>query len=225
MHFHTHQQWSGPSVRKGNCRGQIPGIRKATPDRLLDGTRLIVRCRATAGRPQKIATAVRLAAGHENLYPEFRQAALDFYKSRQIKWHDGQAGQPSNHLCDSQVCCVNSLFPFSQDGKALCALLRPIFPTIMEVLPFDGGAYLIFEWIGERDYLGEKTQARNKTRSRGANGTSSDAAGVFAHADSRRQRVLIERKYCEACYAMPLHTGPSGARRRRIYPPMARGGG
>ena len=155
----------------------------------------------------------------ENLCPEFRPAALDFFATRNIKWHEGQAGLPSNHLCDSQVCCVNFLFPFSQDAVALRELLRPLFPTIQEVLPFDDGAFLTFEWIGERDYLGEKADARNKKRSRGANCTSADAATLFVHEDGRRQMVLIEWKYCEAYYATPLHTGPSGSRRKMIYFP------
>src|SRR5690349_13221165 len=86
----------------------------------------------------------------QNLYLAFRQAAPEFFASRKIKWHDGQGGQPSNHLCDSQVCCVNFLFPFTHDPAALLELLRRIYPDAARAISFDGGAYLTFEWIGEQ---------------------------------------------------------------------------
>ncbi|MCX7886254.1 MAG: hypothetical protein N3B01_03220, partial [Verrucomicrobiae bacterium] len=54
-----------------------------------------------------------LEYAEENLFPEIRQAALAYFASQGIKWHDGQNGKPSNHLCDSQVCCINFLFAFS----------------------------------------------------------------------------------------------------------------
>ena len=47
-------------------------------------------------KPTEFSTAeigkTREFAG-ENLCPEFRLAALEFFA-----WHDGQTGQPSNHL-------------------------------------------------------------------------------------------------------------------------------
>ncbi len=49
----------------------------------------------------------------ENLYAEIRQKALDYFAACGIKWHDGHQGKSSNHLCDSQVCCVNFLLPFA----------------------------------------------------------------------------------------------------------------
>jgi len=49
----------------------------------------------------------------ENLMPEVRRSAPEWFQTHGIRWHDGQGGKPSNHLCDSQVCCVNFLFAFS----------------------------------------------------------------------------------------------------------------
>lgn len=51
-----------------------------------------------------------LALADENLFPGFRQEALELFKALDGNWHDGQQGHPSNHLCDSQVFCVNLLF-------------------------------------------------------------------------------------------------------------------
>ena len=123
---------------------------------------------------------------HENLYPEIRSSITEYFLRRAIKWHDGQNGNPSNHLCDSQVCCANFLYPFADKPEALATLLRPIFPTLKEMLPIEDGQYVAFEWIGEQNYLGEKI-SRNGKRTRGANFTSADATVLFHHQDVRRQ--------------------------------------
>ncbi len=68
---------------------------------------------------------------HENLEPSIRDTIRAYFRRNAIKWHDGQAGNPSNHLCDSQVCCANFLFPFADKPAALAALLRPLFPQFM----------------------------------------------------------------------------------------------
>jgi len=65
----------------------------------------------------------------ENLFCEIRAVALSYFAQQGIKWHDGRGGKPSNHLCDSQVCCVNFLFPFAHRPRALVELLRPVFPS------------------------------------------------------------------------------------------------
>jgi hypothetical protein len=55
----------------------------------------------------------------ENLFHEIRQSAQDYFTEFSIKWHDGQSEAPSNHLCDSQVCCANFLLPFADKPKPL----------------------------------------------------------------------------------------------------------
>ena len=89
----------------------------------------------------------------ENLLLDIRQPALQFFADHHIKWHDGQNGKPSNHLCDSQVCCVNFLFPFADKPDALASLLRPYFPTLNTMLPIESDSYVTFEWIGADNYL------------------------------------------------------------------------
>ena len=97
--------------------------------------------------------------------PQIRKAACAYFAENQIKWHEGQDAMPSNHLCSSQVCCVNFLFPFADRPDALATLLRPIFPDIKQVLPVECDQYVAFEWIGQENYLGEKI-ARNGKRTR-----------------------------------------------------------
>ncbi len=134
----------------------------------------------------------------ENLIPEIRQIILSYFAKEKIKWHQGHNGKPSNHMCDSQVCCVNFLFPFADKPLALKTLLQRIYPDIHIMLPLENGQYVAYEWIGAEDYLNEKADANNKTRSRGANCTSADAVVMFQREDKKQQIVLIEWKYTES---------------------------
>jgi hypothetical protein len=152
----------------------------------------------------------------ENLFPEIRETAPAHFLKHEIKWHDGQNQSPSNHLCDSQVCCVNFLFPFSDKPNALAKLLRPIFPGIDVMLPVEDGQYVSFEWIGEHNYLCEKI-SRNRKRTRGANFTSTDAIVRFKRKDGKIQVVLIEWKYTESYGRTSLIFSKSRTDRREIY--------
>lgn len=153
----------------------------------------------------------------ENLFLGIRQSVIAYFAAQEIKWHDAQDRRPSNHLCDSQVCCVNFLFPFANQPRALAELLRPLFPTIQEMIPLEApGQFVSCEWIGQENYL-EETISRNRKRTRGANFTSADAAVMFAHADGRRQIVLIEWKYTEAYSSRSVRRAKSGTDRTTIY--------
>ena len=157
----------------------------------------------------------------ENLFPEIRQAARAYFASQGIKWHDGQNGNPSNHLCDSQVCCVNFLFAFSDRPDALAKLLRPVFPALQRMLPVESGQYVAFEWIGEENYLGERVSRHGK-RTRGANFTSADAMVMFERIDGKRHIALIEWKYTESYGGASLKIARSSTDRTSIYRPLFR---
>lgn len=166
-------------------------------------------------KPRPFCLPIEFA--EQNLVPEIRESALSHFAEHSIKWHDGQNGKPSNHLCDSQVCCVNFLFPFADKPHELAVLLQPFYPAIYKMLPIECGKYVTFEWIGDKDYLGEKIHSRNKKRSRGANCTSADAAVKFEHSDGRKQIVLIEWKYTESYGGAFLKKSKSGKDRTKIY--------
>lgn len=155
----------------------------------------------------------------ENLFTGIREDALSYFKRHGIKWHDGQDYNPSNHLCDSQVCCVNFLYPFANQPAALAALLRPLFPNLAEMLPIEDEQFVAFEWIGAENYLKEKVHGTNK-RTRGANFTSADAAVFFRRDDGLRQVVLIEWKYTESYAPVDLQVAASGTSRVDIYRPL-----
>lgn len=155
----------------------------------------------------------------ENLFPAIRRTALAHFAHNQIKWHQPQGGKPSNHLCGSQVCCVNFLFPFVDKPDALATLLQPIFPNLKRMLPIECGRYVTFEWIGQQNYLGEKI-SRNGKRTRGALYTSADAIVRFERTDGKQQIVLIEWKYTESYGGASLVIAKSGTDRTGIYKPL-----
>ncbi len=156
----------------------------------------------------------------ENLFQGIRKSAKDYFSHFEIKWHDAIKGEPSNHMCDSQVCCINFLYPFMDQPDALKDLLKPIFPDIGKVLNMGSeDGYITFEWVGLENYLGEKIRG-NRKRPRGAIFTSTDAAVRFERLDGTIQIVLIEWKYTEAYFSTPLMKAKSGTDRTKIYEPL-----
>ena len=141
---------------------------------------------------------------------------MAFFANHNIGWHQGQDGKPSNHLCSSQVACINFLFPFADKPIELASLLKPVFPQIDHVVPVEDGFFVSFEWIGQENYLGERA-SKNGKRTRGANFTSADAIVMFEDQDKKRQAVLIEWKYTESYGNNYLGIAKSGTDRRKIY--------
>jgi len=166
------------------------------------------------GRPRDFC--LPRGCAEENLYPGIRLLAPGYFVAFDIKWHDGRGCKCSNHLGSSMVSCVNFLFPFADKPEALGALLRPIFPSLERVLPMeDSGLFWAFEWIGQRNYLGEISRGGKRTR--GANFTSADAAVRFRDTSGRIQIALIEWKYGESYGRTSKAEGKSGVRRQAIY--------
>jgi len=138
-----------------------------------------------------------LDAAAENLFPGTREWCLRYFADRRVAWHDAIVGGPSNHLMDSQVCCVNFLSPFAQDCDSLLALLALVFPQAVEFVPIAEGEPLVaFEWIGKGDYLNEWPKAAPPVR--GSMVTSADAAVRYRDSAGRSHLVLMEWKYTEA---------------------------
>jgi hypothetical protein len=152
----------------------------------------------------------------ENLFPEIRKGAVCHFTKHEIKWHDAHRRKPSNHMCDSMVCCVNFLFPFADKPQSLAKVLRRTFPEIRCMLPVEDGKFVSHEWIGAENYLGEKIP-KNHKRTRGANFTSTDAIVKFQHSDGKIHVVLIEWKYTESYYHTWLGIARSGTSRVEIY--------
>lgn len=156
------------------------------------------------------------AYAEENLYPPIREKAMRFWADQHIKWHDGQGGKPSSHLCSSMVCGVNFLFSFVDQPDALAETLRPFYPDLKHMLPVESGFYVSFEWIGAENYLGERV-GRYGNRTRGANFTSADGIVLFERIDGKPHAVLIEWKYTESYGSQSKLIASSGTDRSTIY--------
>ena len=65
------------------------------------------------------------------------------------------------------------------------------------MLPVEDALCVSFEWIGNKNYLGERVLGEG-TRTRGANFTSADAVVMFENLQGQRQVVLVEWKYTES---------------------------
>ena len=182
----------------------------------------------TGGGPYDFCLPQQLA--HENLFEDIRRGALNYFEnppgplggSAPIPWHDGGSRLPSTHLCDSQVCCVNFLFPFRFNEAAATALLRLAFDDCFCAVPVqpDTEGLVEFEWLGDPaiDLLGE-----GSPRQRGAHATSMDVAMCFCDRGRKRHLVLIEWKYTESYRRSELlgagkfGNSPDGAKRRIRY--------
>ncbi len=158
---------------------------------------------------------------HQNLFPPIRDAAIDYFSKNQIVWHSGPLpDMPSNHLCSSQVFCVNFLFPFFDKPEALKSLLLLIFPDIHRILPIENeNQYIAFEWIGDQNYLNEKPSLNNE-RKRGLGTTSIDAVVLLETTSNEHQFVLIEWKYAEFYQNQYLRFSQGGTDRSLLYKPL-----
>ena len=156
------------------------------------------------GKPRSFCLADGYSA--ENLHEGIRKDAIYYFRDRKITWHDGLDDRrlPSNHLCCSQSCCINFLYPMTINKELVSAVFGQIYPDLAEPLWIDKDEslpdgtfpYIAFEWIGVDDYLGE-TRRKGRERTRGANFTSADFVFRFRRRDGKIQIVLGEWKYTE----------------------------
>ena len=182
------------------------------------------------GRSYSFCIGGQLAG--ENLHADHRQRAITYFRERGIGWHGGERGGyasdlPSRHLCCSQSMCVNVLFPFMYQPVALKRTLIDLGYSVSEVLSFAPDeanhkepGYIVFEWIGLCNYLGEHSRGRIATdgeRKRGAGFTSADFAVRFMRDDGRVQIVLGEWKYTEFYISKSIQKSRNGTDRLEIY--------
>lgn len=167
-------------------------------------TRTVPGHAPTSGAPYALAQSDRAL----NLSPEVREAALRHFRQQRIAWH-----QHARSGLSSQIACVNFLLPLATRPGPLAELVGlwlGIEPP--EMLPVEDGPlgepwFVGFEWIGERDYLGEGG------RSRGQHVTSADAFVRF-RSGGRIEGLLVEWKYTE-CYGQPPNPARTPERLRR----------
>jgi len=124
-----------------------------------------------------------------NLWKGIREDAREYFKKNQIPWWQGDRDGPTGHLLSSQVACLNHLYYLRQRKDLATAVLKGIDPAVTEAVMVDDGM-VEFEFIGEHNYLGEKSHTR------GANSTSIDAV-MIGKSGRQKKFFLIEWKYTE----------------------------
>jgi len=125
-----------------------------------------------------------------NLWEGIREDAQQYFKRNKIPWWQGDKDDPTGHLLSSQVACLNHLYYLRQRKDLATAVLTEVDNEITEALIVDDG-YVEFEFIGCKNYLGEKSWKR------GANCTSIDAVMMGKNNEGQRIFFLIEWKYTE----------------------------
>jgi hypothetical protein len=137
-----------------------------------------------------------------NLWAPIRDEVRAYFRANDVAWHDGDnedygrraAPGPSPHLLDSQVCAVNFWWGLARWPAVLAAVLRSVFADVEDVVAVSPGEPLVVpEWIGRRNYLGERGSRR-----RGAYATSADFLVVYVDAAGGRHGLLLESKYTES---------------------------
>lgn len=131
-----------------------------------------------------------------NLLPEVRESVLAMFKDIGIPWHQGTKAGPSRHLRSSQVQCANALGLMVRDPARISAAFGSVLDIgsvrdLGEIDPKERGRFLTFELNGTKDHLNERT------RQRGAQSTSVDAAFAYRTTDGRDALAPVEWKYTE----------------------------
>jgi hypothetical protein len=129
-----------------------------------------------------------------NLWAGIREDAQKYFKNNNIPWWQGDKDNPTGHLLSSQIACINHLYYLRQRKDLATAVLTGIDKEITEALIVDDG-YVEFEFIGCKNYLGEKSWMR------GANCTSVDAVMIGRKLNGLKVFFLIEWKYTEYYYS------------------------
>ena len=123
-------------------------------------------------------------AAAQNLLSGIRAEALARFQRYGIVWHGetpragvgGDAG-PTTNLLSSQIQCVNALLSLEMAPAALLARVLTVEPGARKLIPIrhtnqaKPEGLVAFEWIGRKNYLGEKVKGE---RTRGAMVTSAD---------------------------------------------------
>lgn len=151
------------------------------------------------------------------LHPCVRDSAVPFFRDRGIRWwtyRDERSGRPTSLLRSSQVACINHLEPARLDERLAVAVGRALGLDAVGGVAIEDG-FLTYEWIGERNYLGEP-----RWGGRGDRCTSLDALLPLRLVDGRVVGLAIEWKYTERPRAGSEAASREGTSRVDIYSPL-----
>lgn len=160
------------------------------------------------GKPRSFV----LQDGKNNLYPDIRADALNYFRQNKVAWWGGYG--PTGHILSSQIACLNHLFPIRQDKKKVLNLLRTVSNDFVDVFPIveNMQGYIQFEAVG-----GDVNFLNEGNNTRGSNCTSVDALIYALHKNGKRFLIPIEWKYVEAYGNIDKSIGEKGETRKARY--------
>ncbi len=169
-----------------------------------------------------------LQKGENNLYEKIRNrqqlkdSAIEYFNKYNIKWHDSKDGSVPTNTLESQVSCINHLFPIRNNPEAVKSIINGLGIRIKgervefdEILPITekykngkDSPYIAFEVIEKMALLGEGGGGRGWGR------TSIDALIYAKEKDvDKKWIIVIEWKYKEF-YINPENLATEGRRKR-----------
>lgn len=167
------------------------------------------------GKERKFALQDGVNNLFERIRPETEDNVVSYFKKNGISWWNGDG--PTNHLCSSQIACLNHLFLLRHDKEAILAIAQAVDPEFDDVIEVSGDvydpAYISFEVVSSRDYLNESKTGK---LTRGSQCTSIDAV-IIAVKDGKRILLPIEWKFVEEYAREDKSLGSHGEERRRRY--------
>ena len=177
---------------------------------------------AGAFRGKRHGWLLPIHLAEHNLLPTIRLSLLAQFEADHIAWHDGDhadygdraAPGPSPNLMDSQIACLNFWCGLAAASPAaLLEVVRMFAPEAERlVAPVARGPLVQAEWMGLRNYLGERGQRR-----RGQYATSANLLLAWEESDGVRHGALLESKYSEAYDARSRRFSQRGTDRASIY--------
>lgn len=131
-----------------------------------------------------------LIDGKNNLFFQIIDEVISYFAMNKITFHHNEGDSdyglciPSGHTISSQISCINHLFPFRKDKKAVEDLFR-----LKDAELIDDG-YISFEFVNQNiRYLKERNETRGK-----------DCTSIDAFVKISNIGIGIEWKYTETDY-------------------------
>ena len=129
-----------------------------------------------------------------NIWEGVREDAIAYFQQNSISFWES-INRPSGYLLSSQIACINHLFFARQRQEVATALLKGVDNNVKNALRIEKDehdcGYVVFEENGQHNYLNERS------RIRGGNSTSLDAAMLGEMKNGTRKLFLIKWNYVE----------------------------
>ncbi len=139
-----------------------------------------------------------LSECYDNFFYKITRDAVQYFDINNIEWwsYNKNSNKPTDHMLSSQIQCLNFLYSFRNDKKAVLQLAKLFEPQIDDIYPTiidKEEGFLAFEFTYNNDKL---INEKSKGSKRGKYCTSIDVF-LIAKLNNKKLLVPIEWKYTE----------------------------